>query len=169
MKPRRSYASKGIVKINDKDDFDYWKKKVKDQFMVQPIIGDNEHEFTVGTFGFGDGNITNSIILKRKLSGEGATAKATVYFDSKLEEIVKELSQLLKPIGPTNFQFRKQNDKYYLLEINPRISSSTSIRYAFGFNEAEMCMEYFVEKKIPASRKVVSGSCVRYICDWISK
>lgn len=169
MKPRRSYASKGIMKICDKEDFIYAKHKARDQFMVQPIIGDNDHEYTVGVFGFSNGNSTNCIILKRKLSGEGATAKAEVIIDNDLEDIVKELCYIIKPVGPTNFQFRKQDDKYYLLEINPRISSSTSIRMAFGYNEAEMCIEYFVENIKPENRIIELGSCIRYICDWIEK
>lgn len=169
MKPRRSYASKGIVTIKDEVDFDYWKHKVGDQFMVQPVIGDNDHEYTVGVFGFGNGNHSDCIILKRKLSGEGATAKATVVFDSNLEKIIHEFCSFLKPIGPTNFQFRKSGDNYFLLEINPRISSSTSIRCAFGFNEAEMCIDYFVEDKKKFNINLSSGTCVRYICDWIEK
>lgn len=169
LKPRRSYASKGITTIYDEKDLDYWKMKTGDQFMVQPIIGDNDHEYTVGIFGYGDGTTSKPISLCRKLSGEGATAKAYTIFSDELEQTVFELCKLTKPIGPTNFQFRSSGNKYYLLEINPRISSSTSIRSAFGYNEAEMCIDYFVNRHKPDTPQIQQGSCVRYISDWIQK
>ena len=74
---------------------------------------------------------------------------------------------LLKPEGPVNFQFRFENGEYYLLEINPRISSSTSIRTAFGYNEAEMCMEWYLEHNAPANRNIKQGMALRYIDEWV--
>lgn len=167
LKPRRSYASKGIVRIENRNDFEYWKNKSGKQFMVQPIVGDSEHEFTVAAFGFGDGTYGDIISLKRKLSGEGATAKAYVITDEKINQAVDKLCKLLKPTGPTNFQFRAEEEKLYLLEVNPRISSSTSIRTAMGYNEAEMCIEFYLENKKPETKIIKKGSCIRYIADYI--
>jgi carbamoyl-phosphate synthase large subunit len=50
-----------------------------------------------------------------------------------------------------------------LLEVNPRISSSTSIRQSFGINEAEMCLEWFVAGRAPTPRTVRAGSAQRFI------
>ncbi|MNP55379.1 carbamoyl phosphate synthase-like protein [compost metagenome] len=75
--------------------------------------------------------------------------------------------RIFKPEGPTNFQFRYEAGHYYLLEINPRISSSTSLRTAFGFNESEMCIEYYLQGKEPSFATIKKGSSVRYIEDWI--
>ena len=168
LKPRKSYASKGIEKIHNKEEFEFYKKRVAEQFMVQKIIGDVEHEYTAAVFGFGNGESTRPIMMKRKLSQEGATAKAWVIWDEILMENIKELVRLLRPVGPTNFQFRYDNGTYYLLETNPRISSSTSLRTAFGYNEAEMCIEYFVEHKKPEDRKIKEGHAVRYIADYVT-
>ena len=167
LKPRRSYASKGIEKIHDKEEFDFFKKRVGNQFMVQPIIGDVEHEYTVATFGFGDGSCIKPIIMKRKLSQEGATAKATVIESTEMENQIYKMVELLQPIGPTNFQFRYHDGKYLLLETNPRISSSTSLRAAFGYNEAEMCIDFFVNKKRPSNQQIKKGAAVRYIADCV--
>lgn len=167
LKPRRSYASKGIEKIHNQEEFEFYRKKAGDQFMVQRIIGDVEHEYTVATFGFGDGLCVKPIIMRRKLSQEGATAKATVIDNLEMEEQVYKLVELLQPIGPTNFQFRCHEGDYLLLEINPRISSSTSLRVAFGYNEAEMCIEFFVENQRPKNPQIKKGSAVRYIADCV--
>lgn len=167
MKPRKSYASKGIEKVSSESEFNKWRQEYSDQFMVQQLIGDEEHEYTAATFGFNDGNCIQPIILRRKLSKAGATDKATVENIPELEKIINGITKILKPLGPTNYQFRKHNNKFMLLEINPRISSSTSIRTAFGYNEAEMCIKYFLEGIKPQNLKIRQGRAVRYITETI--
>ena len=54
-----------------------------------------------------------------------------------------------------------------LLEINPRISSSTSIRTAFGYNEALMAIQYFLEQQKQTKTKLKSGQAIRYVEDYI--
>lgn len=168
LKPRWSYASKGIQRIHNEEEFAFYKKRAGSQFMVQRIIGDAEHEYTAATFAFGDGTCIKPIVLKRKLSQEGATAKAWATECPEIEAQIYLLVKLLKPIGPTNFQFRHESGQYYLLETNPRISSATSIREAFGYNEAEMCISYFLEKKKPGDAILRKGSAIRYIADYIT-
>lgn len=167
MKPRRSYASKGVSKVNSKEEFDSWKEEYADQFMVQKLIGDEEHEYTAATFGFGDGTCIKPIVMKRKLSKAGATDKAVVMPIPQIESEIRKMVKVLKPLGPTNFQFRLDGEQFLLLEINPRISSSTSIRTAFGYNEAEMCIGYFVEGIRPVDRELKTGRAYRYIADLV--
>lgn len=162
LKPRCSYASKGIEIVENEAEFDFFKNRMKENFMAQRLIGDKEHEYTVGVFGLGDGTYSSLIAMRRVLSQEGATAKAEVVVSSKLELVVKKLVFGLKPIGPTNFQFRYENGNYYLLEVNPRISSSTSIRAAFGYNEAVSSIEFFIQHKINKC-KIKQGRALRYI------
>lgn len=163
LKPRRSYASKGINAVDNKEDFDFYASKMGDNFMAQRLIGDNDHEYTVGVFGYGDGTYAGMIPLKRKLSAEGSTAKA-VYFEHKgIEEAVTKMCKLFKPNGPTNFQFREDGNDLYLLEINPRISSSTSIRMGMGYNEAEMCIKYFVLGQKIDNITIKKGRATRFI------
>jgi len=167
LKLRRSYASKGMAIIENAEDFNYWRKKSGSRFMVQKLIGDNRHEYTAAVFGFGDGSSLPPFILRRQLSGEGATAKAEVVQIPELEEQIEKLVKLLMPRGPTNFQFRKHGEDYYLLEFNPRISSATSIRAAFGYKEAVMCVDYYLYKRRPVIGALRTGRAVRYIADWI--
>lgn len=169
LKPRRSSASKGIVSIESREDFDYWKNKLGDNFMLQEIIGDDDHEYTVGVFGLGDGTLSQSITFSRKLSREGSTAKAQTVNIAELDEEVRRMTSLFKPVGPTNFQFRRHQGDYLLLEINPRFSSSLSLRTAFGFNEPEMCITYFGEKVRPSPAVITKGTAVRYIEDVVNQ
>ncbi len=162
LKPRRSYASKGIHIVHDAREFNFYKEGMGDGFMAQKLVGDIDHEYTVGVFGLGDGTHVGMIQMQRKLSQEGATAKANVIFNQHLTKAVNDLCATFAPLGPTNMQFRKDRDDFLLLEINPRISSSTSIRAAFGFNEAEMCIDYFIKDRMPVPH-VEAGRALRFI------
>ena len=167
LKPRVGYASKGLMRIASREDFELHSHRLGEELMAQPIVGRDEEEYTVGVFGDGSGAVNALIILQRTLSKEGATSKASVRHLPGLEEVVRELSLSFRPLGPTNFQFRRDGEKWWLLEINPRISSSTSLRAAFGYNEAEMCVRYYLEGvriKQPAIR---DGHAVRYIADLV--
>lgn len=162
LKPRASYASKGIEIISNAEEFDFYKKRMGANFMAQRLVGDSEHEYTVSIFGKGDGTYFGRIALRRFLSQEGATAKAEVVENEKLFEEIDQLCRVFKPFGPTNLQFRLERETYLLLEINPRISSSTSIRMAFGFNEAKICMEYYLKGDLVVP-EVKKGKAVRFI------
>ena len=165
LKPRCSTASKGITIIRSRDDFYYWKTKLGKNFMVQEIVGDDEHEYTVGIFGLGDGSFFQSISFSRKLSREGSTVKAQTVNIPELEAEVRKFTALFKPVGPTNYQFRRHKGDYLLLEVNPRFSSSLSLRTAFGFNETEMCLEYFAEKSKLNPAVIKQGTAIRYVED----
>lgn len=167
LKPKKSYASKGIHLIYNLSDYKYWREKLKDNFMVQEIVGNLDSEYTVAAFGLGDGTSSQKIALKRKLGSDGATAKATVVNMEELNKTVDLLVSIFKPIGPTNFQFRYHQGYFLLLEINPRISSSTSIREAFGYNEAEMCIEFYLNNKVPQLKNLKKGTAIRYIKELI--
>lgn len=168
VKPRRSSASKGLITIHSQDDFYYWRNKLGENFMIQELVGDDEHEYTVGVFGLGDGTFSQSIAFLRKLGREGSTVKAQTVNIPELDDEVGKLTTLFKPVGPTNYQFRWHNGEYLLLEVNPRFSSSSSLRTAFGYNEAEMCIEYFAEGRTPGFSTLRQGTAVRYIEDVVS-
>jgi carbamoyl-phosphate synthase large subunit len=167
LKPRRSYASKGIYLIHSAEDFAYWKRRLGDNFMVQELVGSDQDEYTAAVFAYGNGDCSKNITFKRTLSGEGATAKAMVVDEPDLSGSIDTLVEIFQPEGPTNFQYRRHKGHFLLLEINPRISASTSLRTAFGFNEAQMCIEYYLDKKRPNIGTIREGRAVRYIEDYV--
>lgn len=163
LKPRRSYASKGICRVSDDEEFLFRQKRMGGGFMAQRIVGNDEEEYTVGVFGYGDGTASQPIVMRRLLSGEGATAKAWVVDEPQLAADVAGLVRLFQPVGPTNFQFRREGETFLLLEVNPRISSSTSLRAAFGFNEAAMCLDYYLHGRRSQCGPLRRGHAVRFI------
>lgn len=167
LKPRSGNGSRGIVTLNDDDDFRYWRGKAGDNWILQRIIGDDRQEYSVGVFGLGDGRALDPIIFRRRLSSAGFTQEAQVVVEPVIEAAAHRLTSLLRPLGPTNYQFRKDGDTAYLLEINPRFSSTTSLRCAFGYNEAEMAVEFFLFDRNPPSPRIRHGRAWRFSQDFV--
>jgi carbamoyl-phosphate synthase large subunit len=162
LKPRQGFASKGIVCVTGLETYREHVKDVGTKLMSQPIVGNDAEEFTTSAFCDGDGAYLASMTLRRKLSRDGFTEKAEVVDTADFAATIAELCRVFHPLGPTNFQFRMCSDGPKLLEINPRISSSTSIRTAFGYNESAMAVEYFLEHRTPVQPSIRKGRAVRY-------
>lgn len=167
LKPRRGFGSKGIVRVNDEAEFEAHRAQVGSVLLAQPIVGRDEEEYTTSAFCDGKGGLFTSMTLRRKLSRDGFTDRAEVVETQPFLDTLLQLCELLKPHGPTNFQFRQTETGPKLLEINPRISSSTSIRSAFGYNESVMAVKYFLQGSAPVQPPILSGKAVRFIDEHI--
>lgn len=168
VKPKKSYASKGLIRISNEDDLDVAGSFLGKKLIAQPIIGSNDNEYTVATFCSTPGECTASIILRRTLAKDGSTSHAYTYDDPELTEIIHRLCKTYMSIGPANMQFRKDEEGWKILEINPRVSSSTSIRLAFGYNESAMCIQHFLDGNRVSQPTLRSGKASRYIEDCVS-
>lgn len=169
LKPRQGNGSRGIAVLRDADDFAYLSRKSKDAFLIQKFVGSDDQEFTVGAFGLGDGKTLPPIIFRRKLSVAGNTQYAEVVDHPVLAAAVEQLAAIFKPVGPTNYQFRMAGDVPYLLEINPRFSSSTSLRAAFGYNEAALAVQFYLMGEVPDAPTISRGRGWRYYEDLVVK
>jgi carbamoyl-phosphate synthase large subunit len=167
LKPRKGFGSKGVVKIYSKEQFEIYKNDIGNKLMVQPYVGSEDEEYTVSIFGDGIGSYFAIIAFKRRLSPEGYTAIAETTDENQFIEIISKLCKLFKPIGPTNFQFRLDKNEIKLLEINPRISSTTSIKSILGYNESLMSIEFFLNKRKISQPKIQKAKVIRYIEDHI--
>jgi carbamoyl-phosphate synthase large subunit len=167
LKPRRGFVSKGIAVVATTEQFAGIDPATKATLMGQPIIGRDDEEFTVSAFCDGRGGYSAIMALRRRLSREGFTEKAEVADAAEFSEAVRDLCQAFSPVGPTNFQFRRTDHGLKLLEINPRISSSTSIRAAFGYNESLMAVDMAIENRMPVQPEIKRGRAVRYTEDHV--
>jgi carbamoyl-phosphate synthase large subunit len=165
IKPRLGFGSKGIVIVDSEVTFAKHQGDIGTVTMVQPIMGDIETEYTVSAFFDKDSQLCCFMGMRRKLGKEGFTEKATVENPPGVEEVIKEIAAIFKPVGPTNFQFRLHEGTLKLLEINPKLSSASSIRAGFGYNESIMAVEYFLHDVVPTQPEVRGGYAVRYTED----
>lgn len=168
VKPRKGFGSKGFQIIESKEQFNAVKDCIGNDLIMQEKVGTAEQEYTVSAFFDYYSNIRALISQKRRLSRMGYTEIGEVVdIDYEIRPVISELAALFKPVGPTDFQFRKTDRGWKLLEINPRISASTSIRKAFGYNEAQMCIDYFLDNKEIIQPQIRYGKAIRYIEDYI--
>jgi carbamoyl-phosphate synthase large subunit len=167
LKPRRGFGSKGLAVIATTEQFAGIDPATRATLMGQPIVGRDDEEFTVSAFCDGRGGYSAIMALRRRLSREGFTEKAEVADAADFSEAVRDLCQAFSPVGPTNFQFRRTDHGLKLLEINPRISSSTSIRAAFGYNESLMAVDMAIENRMPVQPEIRRGRAVRYTEDHV--
>lgn len=166
LKPRCGFGARGIVKINSFEELYEYREQIGNNLMIQKYVGSDTEEYTVSAFFDKSSKLKAYIPLKRRLSKAGYTEIADVVELPDIEKILIELAEFLEPVGPTNFQFRFDAGKWKLLEINPRISSSTSIRRGFGYNESKMCVDYFLEHKDVTQPMIHKGSSMRYVEDY---
>lgn len=169
LKPRTGYGSKGVGIINSIEEFNFHINKFGRNLIMQPMVGKAEEEFTVSAFFDNASNLIDYISFLRKLSPYGFTSEIQVS-DYDFSNILNDLAQDFKPIGPTNFQFRNDKGNVKLLEINPRISSATSIRALLGFNESIMSINYFLHNIIPSKLDktgIVNKRAIRYSEDYL--
>lgn len=168
LKPCSGNGSRGIHIVASQKDYQQVFSELGDSnYIVQPYIGDLDHEYTASAFGLGNGRSLTPIVFRRLLSKTGYTSYVEVESCPAIAATINILSQHLQPVGPTNYQFRLHQDQYFLLEINPRFSSSTSLKAAFGYNEAEMCIQFFLQHQNPLEPEIRQGRAWRKISDVI--
>lgn len=167
VKPRRGFGSKGVLRVDSAEAFSTVAEDVGKRFMVQPLVGTDDAEYTVSAYADGEGGIHASMALKRRLSKDGFTQQAEVSSADPFDTAILELCRLFRPHGPTNFQFRLTEAGPKLLEINPRVSSATAIRTAFGYNECGMALEHHFGKRAPVQPQIRRGRAVRYTDEFI--
>lgn len=130
-KLRVSCGSKFLHIIQSKKDLEKLQCNMED-FIIQEYIGNESSEYTVGVFSNGDK--IETIIFKRELKN-GYSSLVELVRDIEIEEIAKKIAKSIKLRGYINIQLRKERDKNYIFEINPRISGTVRFRYLLGFQD----------------------------------
>jgi carbamoyl-phosphate synthase large subunit len=167
LKPRKGSGSQGITIVNNQECLEEYLVDIGPKMMIQPVIGTAEEEYTTSAFFDLNSRLCASSTLKRRLSQAGFTDSAETVEVDNIENALVHLSEIFMPVGPTNFQFRIDKGQLKLLEINPRISSATSIRTAFGYNESAMSVEFYLRNITPTQPILKRGWAIRYSEDII--
>jgi carbamoyl-phosphate synthase large subunit len=120
VKPVQGSGSKGVVKVNDKKDLDFFRNYVKNSFVQEFAAG---QEYGIDGICDLEGRLIGvSPRIRNEVRGGLAVKSATVK-DGRLEEYAKKIAEGLKIIGPFNIQCFKDGDKIKFIEINCRFPS----------------------------------------------
>jgi carbamoyl-phosphate synthase large subunit len=128
--------------------------------IVQECVGTADAEYTAGALCF-DGHYAGSIVMRRDLR-DGNTYRAFVEEEPELNHLVRRWTERLKPQGPANFQFRLEDGRAKVFEINARFSGTTPLRALAGFNEVEIVLRRILWGEAEAPPKIRPMTILRH-------
>lgn len=152
VKPRFSSGSKNIFIC--RNDLDFCEAITQTpQPLVQEYIDYEDNEYTIGVFRNPKQGVRH--IALRRILQNGYTKWAQVESIGSLGRQICQFANKLNLIGSVNIQARKQKDKYYVFEVNPRFSSTVQGRHLLEFkdfmwsiNNYEIPTQEFLDKNI---------------------
>lgn len=143
LKPRVGRGSRGVHTIKnekeykkilkkklDENNFIVQKKTIGDEYTVSVIVNDKNNDYKI---------IPKRIILKKSYTRKAITEKND-FVINKCKDIIKSFN----PSGPFNVQCIANKRDVEIFEINPRLSTSSTLTSAAGINE----INTLVKKKI---------------------
>jgi carbamoyl-phosphate synthase large subunit len=155
-------GSKGVYLVEDV----HAMKKLKQELdlssgsCVQPYIGSPEEEYTVGVLTDKDGELIDSIVIKRELLGlslltsknvggrryavSTGYSQGYVIQHDVIQRFCEKLALDLGSRGPLNIQLRMSEGVPFVFEIHPRFSGTTPIRADVGFNEVDILLRNYL-------------------------
>jgi carbamoyl-phosphate synthase large subunit len=163
------------------------------RFIIQEYIGTPDDEYTVGILFDMDGNLVNSIALKRNLnlslsnkiklpnnSGKkelgdflvisSGISQGHIGFYSDIQKQCEDIAIKLGAKSSINIQCRLKDDQVFPFEINPRFSGTTSLRAMVGFNEPEILIKiHLLNEKVPKYFKYSNATINRYLSEVLWK
>ncbi len=146
--------------------------------MFQQYVCSASEEYTVGVAISEQGEIIDSIVLRRVLTGlslgqtrhiDGHSfALSTGYSQGviikhpRIQQVCEDLALKIGARGPLNIQCRCEGDDVYVFEVHPRFSGSASIRAAAGFNEPDMLIRnQLLHESIPRQNYQTDVAAIR--------
>lgn len=119
-KPRKGGSSRGIHIFRNIDDLMHL-PDLKN-YLIQEYL-ENRKEYTVDCYIDGNGEILVSVPRERLEVMGGESTRSRTCRNEVLEELSKKVIRHFNLRGPVNIQFLHDidNDRYLLMEVNPRI------------------------------------------------
>lgn len=135
-------------------------KKEKIELLAQEYIGSEDEEYTVGVMIGKNGEIIDSIVMKRRLIGLSrgveriinskvyilSTGYSQGFFVNQpdVKKYCEHVAKIVGAVGPLNIQCRRGEKGVYIFEVHPRFSGSASMRALMGFNEPDALIRNFL-------------------------
>ena len=148
LKPKSGWGQRGFNMINNINEYEFYINNITnpENYMIQEFIDDKEGEFTNSVSVALDGDILGCICMKRELVKGNSRIITVDEFPELKEQMISIVKQIGSP-GPINLQCRVKNGIAYVFEINPRFSTTNSVRAATGYNEVELLVDHFITGK----------------------
>ncbi|CAN5910390.1 hypothetical protein BH24BAC1_BH24BAC1_11550 [soil metagenome] len=159
--------------------------KIYPEFIVQEYVGSAEQEYTVGVLCDMEGNLINSITIKKNILGglnnrikipnrsdrndlgsvlaiSSGISQGEVVSKSDINATCEMIATRIGATSAINIQCRYYQGKVFVFEINPRYSGTTSLRALVGYNEPDYMLRTHLQgENIPAFFPYRLGNIVR--------
>ena len=157
-KPRRGHGSQGVTILYDQEALQAFLQTRPQNYCLQRYI--EGREITVGFLYDSVGVMRDAIAMERTLEG-GRTVRAKVLDDLSILRFMEEFGGKVPGIGAINAQLRwHEHQGPMVFEINARLSGSTEMRVAVGFNDPLRLAQHF-GRGMPITRAQPSRALVR--------
>lgn len=139
-KPAVGSASRGIAVLRGYEELTAFVSERGSGWVVQEYLGDGSREYTTGVYTTLDGRTMDVMSMWRDLQF-GLSYKTEVRAFPEIDDYAIRVAEALGATGPCNVQsMLTDNRGPVCFEINPRLSSTSPIRAAFGLNEVELLL-----------------------------
>jgi len=169
LKPRQGVGARGIVKVNNIEEFNKLYKKHKIRFGSL-LLQERVHSFKIQYQALAYCNskskmIACVVVAKTRyypIDGGTGTCSMTVK-EPKIQSIAKNLLEGLGWIGAADIDilFDLKNNKYKIIEINPRVPSNIKIAFKAGIDFAQLYLSEIENIAIKPNYKYLRGIVLR--------
>jgi carbamoyl-phosphate synthase large subunit len=161
VKPRFGASSQGAVRVVSEGVLNgLVASAAPGSLIVQEYLPD-EREFTVGVYVGRNAPFCGSIVIQRDLKF-GLSYRGRVLVDDVISEYAERVAKEVGAIHAINVQLKMREGAPTCFEINPRLSSTTSVRAHFGFNEPHLAVLDVQGKLEDSPIEVRLGRFTRY-------
>lgn len=144
-KPRKSNGSKDIFVFSGSEAHNsVITDRISDSCILQEYI-ESDDEYTVGLFR--QEPTVNIIIFRRKLK-DGYSSQVELTENDTIYNMAVKIAKLLELEGYINIQLRRKDDRYYIFEINPRISGTVRFRHMLGYTDVLWWLDLLDQNEI---------------------
>ena len=134
------------------------------EYLVQEFI--KGKEYTVDCF-FQKQGLLHQYIVRERVVKKNVSIIGKVIKDDKIYKIINRISNKIKFTGLVNFQFIKNGKKYFLIEINPRISGSIIFSIKSNFNAIDLNIKHLKNQNLKRSKIKFNKFYYRYYKTYI--
>ena len=138
-KPRVGQGSRGVHLLETDQDVEAFLATNPDGYVLQEYI--EGPEITVGILTDECGALVDHIAMERSLE-DGRTVRGSVIVDARVDALVHDFVSRVPCAWAVNLQLRLHPERGPMVfEINARLSGSTGMRVAVGFNDPARILE----------------------------
>jgi carbamoyl-phosphate synthase large subunit len=146
VKPRSGQATRGVFKVGNRRELDFFVGYVPNA-MVQEFI--DGQEYTVDVLTNLRGEVISVVPKARIETKAGMQVKGRTVRDPRLMDYGKVLSETLGLAPRCNIQCIVANQRTYLIEINPKFPASLPFTVAAGVNSPLLLVKMHLGDEVP--------------------